>query len=267
MHSSAIIDSKAQIGVNVKIDAYSVIGPDVKIGDDCHIMSHTIIQHTQLGKGCLVYPQASLGLEPQHFKYKGEKTQLVVGENCIFREGVTVHRGTLLDKGVTKIGNKGYFMALSHIAHDCSIGDNVILANAAQLAGHTNIGNNVFVSTMVGIHQFVRIGTGALISGGAMVPMDIAPFCIAQGDRATLRGLNVIGMRRSGINRDSISKIKKAYHAVFMSGLKLDEALNDPALNINDDNVSLFKEFLSVPHRGFVRPENKSNVLQEEPVG
>ncbi len=184
VHSTAIVDPHTKLGVNVQIDAYAVIGPGVTLGDECHVYPHTYIERTTLGEACQVFPQASLGLAPQHLMYKGEPTQLVVGDRVTFREGVTAHRGMPSAGGVTRIGNDCFIMALSHIAHDCHVGNNVIFANGAQLAGHVEIGDNAFISTTVGIHQFVRIGRGAMISGGAMVPLDVAPFCIAQGDRA-----------------------------------------------------------------------------------
>lgn len=254
IHSTAIIHPGTKIGQDVQIDAYAVIGPDVVIGDRCRIWSHTTIEYTTLGNDCEVFPQASLGLAPQHLGYKGEKTKLLVGSHCVFREGVTVHRGTPIDKSITTIGDHGYFMALSHIAHDCRIGNRVIMANGAQLAGHVSVGDSCFISTTVGVHQHVRIGRGALVSGGAMVPLDVAPFTIAQGDRASLKGLNVIGMRRAGISRDSIRLVKEAYKTVFLSGLTLNEALTSLPLQNSDIAVAAFKEFLSTPKRGFVRP-------------
>lgn len=254
IHPSAIIDPTAHIGADVQIDAYAVIGPQVTIGDGTHIFSHTYIEHTTLGKECQVYPQVSLGLAPQHLMYKGEPTKLTVGDRVTFRESVTAHRGMPNAGGETTIGHECYFMALSHIAHDCHVGNKVIFANSAQIAGHVEVGDNVFISTMVGIHQFVRIGRGAMIAGGSMVPMDVAPFCIAQGDRSTLFGLNIVGMRRSGMSRETIKQLKTAYKAVFLSGLSLNDALEDPALNVNDNAVKEFKQFLSQPKRGFVRP-------------
>lgn len=255
IHSTAIIHPTAKIAKNVNIDAYAVIGPDVVIADGCHIRAHTVLEYAELGENCVVYPFVSIGLEPQHLKYKGEKTKVVVGARCQFRESVTIHRGTALDKNVTIIGNDCYFMALSHVAHDCVIGDNVVMANGAQLAGHVQVGNNVFISTTVGIHQFTRIGAGALISGGAMVPLDVAPFCIAQGDRATLKGLNVIGMRRMGLKKENIKAVKEAYRAVFHSKLLLAEALKTAALQSEDPYVAMFRQFLSSPKRGYIRPE------------
>jgi UDP-N-acetylglucosamine acyltransferase len=195
--------------------------------------------------------------------YKGEPSRLTVGNSVIFREGVTAHRGMPSFGGETRIGDACFIMALSHIAHDCQVGKKVIFANSAQMAGHVEIGDNAFISTMVGIHQFVRIGRGALVSGGAMVPLDVAPFCIAQGDRAQLRGLNIIGMRRSGMDRATLKLVKEAYKTVFMSALSLNDALAAPALNVDNEAIKEFRTFLSQPKRGFLRPSLESAAASE----
>lgn len=255
IHPTAVVDPSARIGSDVEIGPFTVIGPSVTIGDGCRILGQSTIAHTDLGPKCVVYPQAALGLDPQHLQYKGEPTTLIVGEGTVFREGVTAHRGTALDKSVTRIGSGCLFMALSHIAHDCVVGNRVILANAAQLAGHVEVGDGCFISATAGIHQHVRIGAGALVSGGAMVPLDVAPYCLAQGDRAFLRGLNVIGMRRGSFSRESIRKVKSAYKTVFLSGLALSEALAHANLHDSDPAVETFRSFLSMPKRGFIRPD------------
>lgn len=267
IHPSSFIDPSAKIAEGAVIGPFAVIGPNVTIGKGSRIYPHAYLENCELGDNCRVYPQASLGLEPQHLNDAGEGTRVVVGSNNIFREGVTVHRGTRLDKGLTRIGNDNYFMALSHVAHDCVIGSKVIIANGAQLAGHVEIGDHVFISSMVGLHQFVRVGSGALVSGGAMVSLDVAPYCIAQGDRASLKGLNIVGLRRMGFSRDAIKKIKKAYAVVFQSNLTLAESLRHPALLNGDPSVGLFRSFLSAPKRGFVRPKFVGRSEIVEPVG
>ncbi len=257
IHSSAVIHPSSKIGSNVTIGPFVVIGPDTVIGDNCQIISNAVIEYTELGSGCVVFPQASLGFAPQHLLYKNEKTKLVIGSNCTFREGVTVHRGTTLDKGITQVGDNGYFMALAHIAHDCVISNDVIMANGAQLAGHVEIADRVFISALAGLHQRIRVGRCAIISGGAMVPVDVTPFAMIQGDRAILRGLNLVGMKRAGLDHETIRLIKDAYKVVFYSGLVLAEALKSPALNIENPQIKELKNFLSTPKRGFVRPESK----------
>jgi len=268
IHAAAIVDPSATLGVNVQIDAYAVVGPNVTLGDNCHLYPHTYIEHTVLGNDCQVFPNASLGLPPQHLLYKGEPTRLLVGNRVIFRESVTAHRGMPSAGGETRIGDDCFIMALSHVAHDCHVGNSVIFANGAQLAGHVEVGNNAFISTTVGVHQFVRIGRGAMISGGAMVPLDVAPFCVAQGDRAELRGLNIVGMRRAGLDRNVIRSVKEAYKTVFLSNLTLLDALATPELNVNNEAITDFRTFLSQPKRGFLRPSPlaKATVDVEESV-
>lgn len=264
IHPSAIVDPGAKIGSNVVIEPFAIVGKDVVIGNNCRIGPHSVVEFTEMGEGCQVFPFASIGLPPQHTRYKGEKTKVVTGKNCTFREGVTVHRGTLFDQGVTTIGDNGFFMAYSHIAHDCRIGNNVILANGALLAGHVEVGDNCFISASTGIHQFVRLGKCVMVSGGSMVPLDVAPFCIAQGDRAQIRGLNVVGMRRMGMPRESIDLVKNAYRALFFSGLPLEEALQQPAVQAKDDFVVTFRDFFSKKKRGFTRPSSETDQIDGE---
>ncbi len=267
IHPTAIVDPQSKIGRNVKIGPYVIVGPQVQIGDDSEILSHAVIEYTSMGKNCKVFPSVTIGLPAQHLGYKNEPARVVIGDNCTFRESVTVHRGTAFDKSITQIGNNGYFMALSHIAHDCVLGNNVIMANAAQLAGHVKVGNNCFISASVGIHQHTRIGQGALVSGGAMVPLDVAPFCIAQGDRAVLRGLNIIGMRRAGLDKNSIRLVKDAFKTMFLSGLSLSEAMTQPIFKETNEFVKVFHDFFLEPKRGYTRPEKLTvAALEEETV-
>jgi UDP-N-acetylglucosamine acyltransferase len=224
IHPSAVVDPTAKLGQDVVIGPFAVIGADVIIGDRSRVISHAVLEHTELGAECVVYPYVTLGMAPQHLRYAGEKTRLVVGARTTFRESVTAHRGTPFDSSVTKIGDDCYFMALSHVAHDCVVGNKVIMANAAQLAGHVQVGDGCFISSTVGVHQFVRIGKGSLVSGGSMVSLDVAPYCIAQGDRAYLRGLNVVGLRRLGAKRETISALRAAYKALFLCAFSLSDA-------------------------------------------
>lgn len=261
IHPTAIVDPSTQLGEGTEVGPYTVIGPDVKIGRRGRIGPHAVLEYTTLGDDCMVSPFTCLGLPPQHFKYKGEKTRFVAGDRCTFREGVSVHRGTLLDKGITTMGNDCYLMATAHVGHDSVLGNNVTIVNDALLAGHVQVGDYSFISGASGVHQFCRVGKGAIISGGAIVLQDLAPFCIAQGDRATIRGLNVVGMRRMGLDRTSIKLIRDAYKTVFFSNLTLSEALEHPALNESNSHVQTFREFFTTPKRGFIRPA-KDAVLE-----
>jgi UDP-N-acetylglucosamine acyltransferase len=267
IHASAIVDKSAQLGQNVEIGPYAVIGPNVRLGDGVKIHPHATIEHTTLGANCEVFPYAVIGLPAQHLRYKGEPARVQVGTGTVFREYVSVHRGTPFDASGTSttfIGNNCYFMGSSHIAHDCKVGNNVITANSAMLAGHVELGDNAFMSGLAGLHQHVRAGKCVMISGGSMVPFDIAPFCIAQGDRASIRGINVVGMRRMGFDRNAIRLVKDAYRAMFLSALRLEDALKTPELNVDNEAVKIFREFLSVPKRGVLRPPAGMREIETE---
>ena len=258
VHPTAIVHASAALGRDVTIGPYAVVGPESRIGDGCELRAHAVLEYATLGPRCVVYPFAAIGLEPQHGKYKGEKTRVEIGADGVFREGVTIHRGTMLDKGVTRVGDRAFFMAYSHVAHDCVVGNGVTMANNVLLAGHVHVGDNVFISGLAAVHQFVRVGAGAIVSGGAMAVLDVAPYCIAQGDRAVLRGLNVIGLRRQGAGRDDLRQLKAAYQTVFLSKASLAEALASEALAAPSPYVRTFREFLSEPKRGFVRPASRA---------
>lgn len=253
IHPSAIVDPGAEIGAGVSIGPYAVLGPGVRLGDGCRIHAHAVLEHATLGPNCEVYPHASIGLPAQHLRYKGEPSSVIAGSGTIFREGVTVHRGTAFDQSVTRIGDNCYFMALSHVAHDCKVGNNVTMANGSLLAGHVEVGDSTFISGLAAVHQFCRIGTGAMVAGGAMAVQDVAPFCVAQGDRAVIRGINLVGMRRLKYDREAIRDLKEAYRTVFLSNLLLGEALASPELNAPSAAVRAFRAFLSAPKRGFAR--------------
>lgn len=263
IHTSVIIDKSAQIGKNVTIGPYSIIGPDTVIGDNCRIDAHSVIEYTELGSDCKVFYAAKLGLEPQHMKYKGEKTKLVVGPRTVFREGSIMHRGTVLDKGVTTIGSDCYFMGLSHIAHDCEVGNNVIIVNGSNIGGHAKIGNNVFISAVACVHQFTRIGEGSFISGGAMANTDVAPYCIAQGDRAIIRGLNIVGLRRAGLKRENIKALRDAYRVMFQSKMTVAEALASVEGSVTDPYAKKFFDFFRDPKRGYARPSGDAHAEEE----
>lgn len=267
VHESAIIHKSAKLGKGVIVDPYTVIKEGVVIGDRTHIHSHCVIEYTEIGEDCEIYPYASIGLAAQHLQYKNEPSKVVIGNKTTLREGVTVHRGTPFDKSVTIIGDNCYFMTGSHVAHDCKIGNRVIVANHAQIAGHVEIADDCFISTLLGIHQWVRIGRGVMISGGSMVGADVAPFCNVQGDRASIRGLNLVGMKRMGLKRDDIKSLKAAYLTFFKSGLKNSEAFKHANLNKNNIYVNTFRDFLLQAvnsKRGYLKTESKAKT--KEPI-
>jgi len=214
IHPTAVISEEAQIGERVVIGPYVVIEGPVTIGDDCQIKAHAILKGpTTLGTGNQVFSGAVLGEDPQHIRYQGEPTRLIIGKNNIFREHVTIHRGTTAS-WETVIGDQNFFMAYSHIAHDCIIGNNCIMANGAQVGGHCNVADNVFLSGNSCLHQFVRVGRFALLSGCSASTKDMPPFMVQQGINI-IQGVNLVGMRRAGIPSASIDAVRRAYHILY----------------------------------------------------
>lgn len=229
IHSTAIIDPGAELAEGVEVGPYAVIGANVKIGKGTKIGASCVIDGwTTIGENNKISQLASIGAPPQDIKYKGEATTLVIGNNNIIREFVTMHLGSPSGSGTTVVGSNNMFMAYSHIAHDCRVGNNVIMANSATLAGHVTVENNVIFGGLCAIHQFTRIGEFAMIGGGTMVGQDILPYTIATSEErraAKLRGLNLIGLKRNGFSDDLIRDIKTMYKIVVLSGLKLPDAI------------------------------------------
>lgn len=214
---TARIADGAVIGPQVTIGPYCVIGPNVVLGEGCTLVAHVhVTGHTTVGPRTMIYPFASLGAPPQSVKYRGGPTRLVIGAACDIREHVTMNIGTEDGGGVTMVGDRGFFMVGSHVGHDCAVGDDVILANNAVLGGHVTLGNRVVLGGVSAIHQFVRIGESAMISGVSGVGADVIPFGFAIGQRAVLDGLNVVGMRRRGFTRDDIHRLRRAYRVLFL---------------------------------------------------
>ncbi len=253
IHPTAIIDEKVEIGANVKIGPYVNIKSNVTIGDNTVIEPNAYIgSYTKIGKNCRIFPSAVLGTIPQDLKFKGEFSELIIGDNTTIREFCMINRGTKGGGGVTKIGNNNLIMAYVHIAHDCILGDNVIVANAVQFAGHVIVEDNAVIGGMTAIHQFVRIGKFAMIGGMSGIAQDIAPFCLAAGNRATLHGLNLVGLKRAGFSNEEIERLKEAYKVIFKSKLRFEEAY-ERLRNSPSKNVIHMIEFLKGSSRGFVR--------------
>ncbi len=226
IHQTAIVDPKADIGEGVEIGPYCVIERDVCIGNGTVIGPHVVIREgTKIGKRCQIFQFASIGEIPQALAFKGEKTSISIGDENIIREFVTLHRGTAKGGGKTIIGNNNFFMAYSHVAHDCRIGNQVVLANGATLAGHILIEDYAIIGGLSAVHQFCRIGTHAFISGLTGVTLDIPPFMLAAGNRAKLFGLNTVGLKRHQFNEETIRALKKAYRIIFRSGMTLERAI------------------------------------------
>ena len=227
IHKTAIIDSRAKISKNVKIGPYAVIGPNVEIGEGTEVQSHTnIIGNTKIGTNNKIYPFASIGNDPQDLKFKGEETKLEIGNNNKIREYVTINPGTEGGGGLTKVGNNCLFMVSAHIAHDCFVGDNVILANNVPLGGHAHVEDNVIIGGNSAVQQFTRIGKSAMIGGMCGVVRDVIPYGIAHGNRSVLQGLNLIGLRRKDISNREIIVLSDAYKEIFKNK-NLTENLNN----------------------------------------
>lgn len=256
IHPTVIVDPKAEIGDDVEIGPYSIVEKGITIGQGTKIGPHVVIREgTQIGKACQIFQFASVGEAPQALIYKGEPTLLIIGDQNIIREYVTLNRGTLQGGSKTVIGNGNLFMAYSHVAHDCLIGNRVILANGATLAGHIMIEDYGFIGGLSAVHQFCRIGTHAYVSGMTGVTLDIPPYMLASGSRAKLFGLNTVGLKRFKFSEATINALKKAYRIIFRSGLTLEKALKQ----LGEDEISQLPEvqhllqFIQQSKRGISR--------------
>ncbi len=263
IHPTAVVDPSARIDPTAVIGPYAVIGPETVVGPRCVVGAHAVVEYARMGADNRIMPGAFVGTPPQDLKYAGEQTRLVMGERNTVRECVTLNRGTAAH-GETRIGSGCLFMAYSHVAHDCAIGDGVILVNSVGIAGHVEIGDYSVVGGLVGIHQYVRIGKYCMLGGGSMVGKDLPPFCTCQGDRASLRGLNLLGMRRAGLSRETIAAVKEAYRILFLSGLRLEEAVAQLKASGPCPEVLEMLEFMARSKRGVMRPA--SGVAEEEEV-
>lgn len=216
IHPSSVVEEGARLGEGVRIGPFCHVSADSIIGDRVELVSHvSVMGATTIGAGTKVYPMATLGAPPQNTKHKGGRTTLVIGANCTIREGVTMHVGTDTSRGETTVGDNGNFLAYAHIAHDCVVGKNATFANGATLGGHCEIGDNVYIGGLTAVHQFVRLGDNVFIGGCSAVVGDVIPYAIAAGNRAKLRGLNIIGLKRSGLPRSEIYLLRKAYRTIF----------------------------------------------------
>lgn len=227
IHPTAVVSPGAQLAEDVKVEAFSIIGPRVTIGAGSVVGPHAVVDgRTTIGERNQIFPFATIGYPPQDLSYRGEETQLLIGDDNIFRESVTVNRGTQRGGGVTRIGSRNLLMAYAHVAHDCTIGNNVILANATTLGGHVRVDDFAILGGIVAIHQFIRIGTYAFIGGKSGLRMDMPPYMLAFGAPGKLYGPNLVGLRRHGFPRNTIQALKSSYRIMFRSGLTLTEAID-----------------------------------------
>jgi len=238
VHPSSVIEDGAIIGDGAEIGPFCHIGPKVKLGVNAKLISHVVIAgNTSIGDRARIFPFASVGHEPQDLKYHGEENSLEIGDDCLIREGVTMNPGTEGDDSRTIIGNACKFLAYAHIAHDCKIGNNVIFSNSVMLAGHCKVGDNVIMGGGAGVHQFCRIGKNAFVGGLAGIESDVIPYGMALGNRAYLGGLNLVGMKRMGIKRESIHKARNAFKQLFSEEKALLDKLDSIDAELGNDPI------------------------------
>jgi len=258
IHPTALVDPAAELDSSVTVGPYVIIEKGVAVGRDSIIKPHSIISGpTTIGSGNIIGPFATIGAPPQDLKYKGEDTELIIGDNNQIREYVSIHRGTITDKGVTSLGNDNLLMGYVHIAHDCVIDNSAILANAVTLAGHVHIEDYAIIGGLVAIHQFSRVGTHSYIGGVSGISKDVPPFIIVSGTRKHMRvsGINKIGLRRRGFDNDTIKKLDRAYKIIFMThDLLLQEALEQAAREVPDcEPVVQLIDFFRSSKQGVIR--------------
>lgn len=259
IHPTALVDRQAELAGSVQVGPYAVIGPHVRIGAGTTIGAHCVIEgHTTIGAGNRIFQFASLGAEPQDKKYAGEPTRLEIGNGNTIREFVTINTGTVQDAGVTRMGDDNWIMAYVHIAHDCSLGDHIILANSVQLAGHVHLGDWVFLGGLTGVHQFVRIGAHAMTAFQTRLAQDLPPFVTAGGNPAEAQSINAEGLRRRGYAPERIAIVKQMHRLLYRKGLTLAtareqiEALRGEVFEADAD-IALMQDFLTHAARGIVR--------------
>jgi UDP-N-acetylglucosamine acyltransferase len=255
IHKTAIISPKANIDKNVFIGPFCIVGAGVTIKEGTKLHANVIIEgNTEIGENCTIYSFTSIGFPPQDLKYKNEKTGVRIGKNNIIREYVTIHRASVGGDGITEIGDSNFLMAYVHIAHDCKIGNSVIMANAATLAGHVVVEDFAVIGGLVAVHQFTRIGAYSMVGGFSGVGQDIPPYMMASGSRAKLYGLNTIGLKRHGFSNSSINNLKKAYKILFREKRTLTDAIKKIKAELpQTDEIIRLVEFIEKNKRGICR--------------
>lgn len=255
IHQTAIVSEQAEIGADCYIGAFCTIGDDVKLGEKVRLDSHVVVDgKTSIGAETHVFPFVSIGLAPQDLKYGGEPTAVEIGKRNHIREFVTIHRGTEGGGGLTKIGDDNLLMAQAHVAHDCQLGNEIIMANAATLAGHVEIADRANIGAYSGVHQFCRVGREAFVGGYSVIVKDALPFAVSQGNHAKCYGLNRVGMRRRGYTKETIEKLHHAYHLLLNAKLNTTQAVEKIEAEIsNCEEVAYLVEFIKSSSRGVVK--------------
>jgi len=256
IHPTAIVDPQAKIHPSCKIGPYCVIGPEVEMGEGCHLVSHVTIEGpTKMGADNGIFPFASIGMAPQDLTYKGELTRLEIGDHNEIREFVTINRGTTKGAGLTKIGDSNLIMAYVHVAHDCHVGNHIIMANAATLGGHVTVGDWANVGALCPVHHFVRIGEHSIIGGGTTVTRDVMPFSKTSAARGTSAyGLNAVGLERRGFTKERIKKLHHAYRVLLASKLNTSQAIEELKSEADrGEDVNRLIEFIEGSERGVIK--------------
>jgi UDP-N-acetylglucosamine acyltransferase len=255
IHPTAIISPDAQLDEGVEISPYAVIGPDVQIGKNTFIGPHAVIDDfTRIGEGCRIFQFCSIGAPPQDLKFGGEKTRVIIGNFNTIREFATIHRATSADIGVTIIGDHNLLMAYTHVAHNCKLGNHVIMSNVATLGGHVHVEDYAIISGLSAVHQFTRIGAHCIIGGASGVAKDIPPYTMANGNHAKLYGLNLIGLKRRNFPEETIKALSKAYRIIFRSQLLLEAAIKKAEAEVESfPEVQHFVQFIKESPRGICR--------------
>ncbi|HYL80362.1 MAG TPA: acyl-ACP--UDP-N-acetylglucosamine O-acyltransferase [Candidatus Acidoferrum sp.] len=252
VHATAVVEPGAELAEGVSIGPYALIGAEVRVGPGSRIGSHTLLEgRTEIGAECQIGSHVVIGAPPQDVKYRGEPTRVVIGDRCLVREFASIHRASVGGTGITTVGAACYIMAYTHVAHDCQLEEEVIMANQASLAGHVHIGRFAVIGGMTGIHQFVRIGEYAFLGACSAVLQDIPPYVKAQGNRAKPYGLNVVGLRRHGFSTETIHALKEAYRLIFTSELNTSQALAQLPQELGGSaEVRRFIDFIKRSQRG-----------------
>jgi len=255
VHQTSIIDKRAKLGANVTVGPYTVIDGDVEIGEGTTIGAHNVITgHTRIGRDNRIFHFCSIGEANQDKKYKGEPTRLEIGDRNTVREYVTMNRGTVQEQGVTRVGSDNWFMAYTHVAHDCVVGDDTVFANHATLAGHVEIGDHAILGGFVGVHQFVKVGAHVMLGIAAVITQDVPPFMTIAGSPAAPHGINAEGLKRRGFTPEAIAALRRAYKTLYKSGLTLAEAKAELAAPAQDSpEVRALLDFLASSTRGILR--------------
>lgn len=255
IHETALVHAGARLGKNIVIGPYAIIGENVELGDGCIVGPHVVIDGwTKLGANNKVYHGASVGVEPQDLKFKGEKSFLFIGDDNTIRENVTISRGTEGGGGETRIGNHNLFMAYSHVAHDCQVGNNIVLANCSALAGHVTVEDRVTIGGLSGIHQFTKIGKMSMLGACTKIVKDVPPFIIVDGNPARVAGINIVGLRRNDILPETRDEIKRAYRILYRSNLSIEQAIEKMEHELQGTaEIDHFIRFLRSAERGICR--------------